>query len=148
MQYNPEELKEILNIYKIESEEIIQGFNDGFLELEKNPTDKSPLKKLFQLAHSLKGASRMIGFNSVQDIAHKIEDILSYWKKEDAEINVESFQVLYEVCDFLGVLIEKCVNQKSNYTDIKVETFFAVLDDFLHANYSPTNKESILMLFY
>ena len=75
MQYNPEELKEILNIYKVESEEIIQSFNDGFLELEKNPTDKSPLKKLFQLAHSLKGASRMIGFNSVQDIAHKLEDI-------------------------------------------------------------------------
>ena len=126
MQYNPEELKEILNIYKVESEEIIQSFNDGFLELEKNPTDKSPLKKLFQLAHSLKGASRMIGFNSVQDIAHKLEDIFSYWKKEEVEINVESFQVIYEVCDFLGVLIEKSVNQKSNYTDVKVEAFLGI----------------------
>ena len=142
MQYNPEELKEILNIYKIESEEIIQSFNDGFLDLEKNPTDKSPLKKLFQLAHSLKGASRMIGFNSVQDIAHKLEDILSYWKKEEVEINVESFQILYEVCDFLGVLIDKCVNQKSNYTDVKVEAFLGILDNFLYENEMPKNNQT------
>ena len=140
MQYNPDELNEILNIYKVESEEIIESFNDGFLDLEKNPTDKTPLKKLFQLAHSLKGASRMIGFNSVQDIAHKLEDILSHWKKDDVEINVESFQVLYEVCDFLGVLIEKSVNQKSNYTDIKVETFLRVLDEFLNEHVPENNQ--------
>lgn len=140
MQYNPEELNEILNIYKVESEEIIESFNDGFLDLEKNPTDKTPLKKMFQLAHSLKGASRMIGFNSVQDIAHKLEDILSHWKKDDVEINVESFQVLYEVCDFLGVLVEKCVNQKSNYTDIKVEAFLGILDDFLKEHVPENNQ--------
>ena len=141
MQYNPEELNEILNIYKVESEEIIQSFNDGFLDLEKNPTDKSPLKKLFQLAHSLKGASRMIGFNSVQDIAHKLEDILSYWKKDDVEIDLESFQILYEVCDFLGVLIEKSVNQKSNYTDEKVVSFLTLLDNFLNENKIPQNTQ-------
>lgn len=134
MQYNPDELNEILNIYKVESEEILQGFNDGFLELEKNPKDKTPLKKLFQLAHSLKGASRMIGFNSVQDISHKLEDILSYWKKDNVEINLESFQIIYEVCDFLGVLIEKSVAQKSNYSDEKVMTFLNLLDNFLIEN--------------
>ena len=131
MQYNPDELNEILNIYKVESEEILQEFNDVFLELEKNQKDKAPLKKLFQLAHSLKGASRMIGFNSIQDIAHKLEDILSYWKQDDIEINVDSFQIIYEVCDFLGVLIDKCVNLKSNYSDEKVLTFISVLENFV-----------------
>ena len=52
MQYNPEELDEILTIFKSESEEIIQSLNDCFLLLEKNPEDKTPLKKLFQLSHS------------------------------------------------------------------------------------------------
>ena len=81
MHYNSDELNEILSIFKSESEEIIQELNDGFMLLEKNPDDKTPLKKLFQLSHSLKGAARMLGFNSIQDIAHKLEDILSYWKK-------------------------------------------------------------------
>lgn len=142
MQYNPEELKEILNIYKVESEEILQGFNDGFLELEKNPKDKTPLKKLFQLAHSLKGASRMIGFNSVQDISHKLEDILSYWKKDDVEINPEFFQTIYEACDFLSVLIDKSVTQKSDYSDEKVMTFLNLLDNFIADNRIVPEKKS------
>ncbi len=134
MQYNPEELNEILNIYKAESEEIIQELNDGFMELEKNPDDKSPLKKLFQLAHSLKGASRMLEINSVQDIAHKLEDILSFWKKDNVIINLDFFQVIYKVCDFLNELVEKSVRQKSNYTDDNVVMFINKLNNFITAN--------------
>ncbi|MCD7779961.1 MAG: Hpt domain-containing protein, partial [Candidatus Gastranaerophilales bacterium] len=116
MQYNPDELNEILNIYKAESEEIIQELNDNFMELEKNPSDKTPLKRLLQLVHSLKGASRMLEFNSVQDISHKFEDMLSYWKKDDAVIKAEFFQVIYKICDYLIELVNKSVELKSNYT--------------------------------
>ena len=134
MQYNPEELNEILNIYKAESEEIIQELNDGFLALEKDPKDKTPLKKLFQLAHSLKGASRMINFKSVQDISHKLEDILSYWKKDDVIINVDSFQVIYEVCDYLTELVDKSVKQKNDFQDDNLVLFINKLDNFIISN--------------
>ncbi len=134
MQYNPEELNEILNIYKAESEEIIQELNDGFLTLEKNPKDKTPLKKLLQLVHSLKGASRMISFTSVQDISHKLEDILSYWKKEDITININSFQLIYEVCDYLTALVEKSVKQKTNYEDKNLLLFINKLNNLINSN--------------
>ena len=134
MQYNPEELNDILNIYKAESDEIIQELNDGFLALEKNPTDKTPIKRLLQLAHSLKGASRMIDFTSIQNIAHKLEDILSYWKKEDIIINVDSFQVIYEACDYLTELVEKSVKQKANFEDANLMIFINKLDNFITSN--------------
>ena len=134
MQYNPEELNEILNIYKAESEEIIQEVNDDFLTLEKNPKDKTPLKKLLQLVHSLKGASRMISFTSVQDISHKLEDILSYWKKEDITININSFQLIYEVCDYLTALVEKSVKQKTNYEDKNLLLFINKLNNLINSN--------------
>ena len=41
MQYNSEELNEILRIFKVEAEEIIQGLNDGIMLLEKNIQDKT-----------------------------------------------------------------------------------------------------------
>lgn len=134
MQYNPEELDEILNIYKVESDEIIQGLNENFLELEKNPSEKSPLKKLFQLSHSLKGASRMIGFNNIQDIAHKLEDVLAYWKNDNVKIDVDSFQIIYEVCDFLSELIEKSVKNKSEIQDNKVLIYINKLNSFINSN--------------
>ena len=123
MQYNSEELNEILRIFKVEAEEIIQGLNDGIMLLEKNIQDKTPLKKLFQLAHSLKGAARMIGFNSIQDIAHKIEDVLTILRKDSVEIRQDYFEVFYRVFDFLSFLVEKSVEQKSNYFDEKVVSF-------------------------
>ncbi len=134
MQYNPEEYNEILNIFKAESEEIIQEINDNFLILEKNTEDKTPLKKLFQLAHSLKSAARMIGFNSIQDIAHKLEDILTYWKNDSVKINPDFFEEIYKICDFIGELIVKSVEKKSDYYDEKVMIFIKTLDNFITDN--------------
>ena len=134
MQYNPEEFEEILNIFKAESEEIIQKLNDRFMELEKKPEDKTPIKELFQLAHSLKGGARMIGFNGVQDISHKLEDILSYWKEDNAEINTDFFQVIYKVCDFLSELVEKSVRKKADCKDENVVVFLDKLNDFISNN--------------
>jgi two-component system chemotaxis sensor kinase CheA len=134
MQYSPEEFNEILNIYKAEAEEIIQELNDGFLLLEKNPEDKTPLKKLFQLAHSLKGASRMIAFNTIQNIAHKIEDILSFWKKDEVKINLDYFQIIYESCDMLTDLIDKSVKQKSDYHTLNTDELLKKLDNLIVSN--------------
>ena len=131
MQYNQDEFFEILNIFKAESEEIIQSLNDGFLELEKNTTDKTPLKRLFQLSHSLKGAARMIGFNNVQNLAHKLEDVLSYWKIEENIIDISSFQTIYQVCDLLSELIEKSVVKQSDYADVRVDVFLEQLNSIL-----------------
>ena len=143
MQYNPEEMDEILKIYGSESEEIIQELNDNFLLLEKNPNDKTPLKKLFQLAHSLKGASRMIGFNTIQDIAHKLEDILSFWEQDDVAINVDMFEEIYNVCDFLLELIRKSVADKAEYNDRNVAVFINKLDNFITFNSMIPEKKEI-----
>lgn len=131
MQYNPEEFSEILNIFKVESEEIIEELNDGFLMLEKDPDDKTPLKKLFQLAHSLKGAARMIGFNSIQDLSHKLEDVFSYWKKDNVKIDNSSFQIFYDICDLLNEVISKAVNAQSDVYSEKVMIAMNSLDNFI-----------------
>ena len=133
MNYNPEEYKEILSIFKAESEEIIQSLNDGFMELEKDPEDKTPIKKLFQSAHSIKGAARMLGFNGIQDIAHKLEDILTFWKKDGIKIDADSFDIIYDVCDFLLDAVSKSVQQQSDYYDINFAKVLTELDSFIQA---------------
>ncbi len=148
MQYNPEEFEEILNIFKAESEEIIQKLNDRFMELEKKPDDKTPIKELFQLAHSLKGGARMIGFNGVQNISHKLEDILSYWKNDNVKIKTDFFQVIYKACDFLYELVEKSVSQKEDCKDENVTVFLNKLDDFITHNAVIADENSAKPLDY
>lgn len=131
MHYNSDEFEEIINIFSSESEEIIQELNDNFLLLEKNIEDKTPLKKLLQLSHSLKGSARMLGFNGIQNIAHKLEDILSFWKQENVQINKDTLQIIYETCDYLAVLVKKCVELKSDYCDEKSSELILELDKIL-----------------
>ena len=131
MHYNSDEFEEIINIFSSESEEIIQELNDNFLLLEKNIEDKTPLKKLLQLSHSLKGSARMLGFNGIQNIAHKLEDILSFWKQENIHINKDTLQIIYETCDYLAVLVKKCVELKSDYCDEKSNELILELDKIL-----------------
>ncbi len=134
MQYNPDEYDEILNIFKSESEEIIQELNNNFLELEKSPQNKTPIKRLLQLAHSLKGASRMLGFNNVQDISHKLEDILSYWKNDNVVIKTDSFQIIYDTCDFLSELLSECIKNKSDRNNPKIPNILNKLGNLIFSD--------------
>ena len=74
--FSDEEFEEILNIFQSEADEITSRFNDTLIQLEKNPSSSETLNILFRNAHSLKGASRMVGFNNIQKLAHSIEDVL------------------------------------------------------------------------
>lgn len=141
MQYNPEELKEILNIFKAESDEIIQELNDEMLIFEQNQADKEKLKKILQLLHSLKSAARMLGYNGIQDVAHKLEDVVSAWKTEKDEINPNCFEEIYKVFDLLGFWVAKSVETKGNYITIETEETIKKLDSFIKKEHSENTKE-------
>ena len=65
-----------MSIFQVESEEILERIFEHLLSLESNPKDRELCATLYRELHSLKGAIRMVGFNNIQNIIHKIEDIL------------------------------------------------------------------------
>lgn len=115
MDFLPEEFEEILNIFRGETEEIIQKMNNNLLQLENTPDNKDLLVYLFRDAHSLKGAARMIGFNNIQRLAHKTEDVLGLAKENKIEINREISDALYKATDLLSDLIQESVKLKKEY---------------------------------
>ena len=118
MDFLPEEFEEILNIFRGETEEIIQKLNNNLLQLETDPTNKDLIIYLFRDAHSLKGAARMIGFNNIQRLAHKAEDVLGLAKENRILINSEISDALYKAMDLLSSLIQESVKiKKEYYTD-------------------------------
>ena len=89
MEFQANELNEILNIFQQESSEIISSMDEKLLKLEKDSKNKELAMHLFRDAHSLKGSARMLGFNDIQNLAHKIEDIISLIKEEKLKISKE-----------------------------------------------------------
>ena len=121
MNFQDDELKEILNIFRVESEEIIERLNNTLLELEKSPSNKDLIVFLFREAHSLKGAARMIGFSKTQDIAHKIEDILGLAKEDKLELTSEISDVMYKSVDIISKIISASI-EKGKEIDTEDET--------------------------
>lgn len=128
MDFLPEETDEILNIFREETEEIIQKLNNNLLQLETAPNDKEKLVFMFRDAHSLKGAARMIGFNNIQRLAHKIEDVLGLAKEKKLKIDREISDVLYKSTDLLSFLIENSVKMKKEYYTDDIQKYIENID--------------------
>ena len=109
MEFQNDELIEILNIFRVESEEIVTRLNDNLMALEKSPANKDLIILLFRDAHSLKGASRMIGFTATQNLAHKLEDTLGLAKEDKLAITPQIADVMYKTVDLISKIIEQSI---------------------------------------
>lgn len=132
MDFLPEEFEEILNIFRGETEEIIQKMNNNLLQLESSPNNKELLVYLFRDAHSLKGAARMIGFNNIQRLAHKAEDVLGLAKENKIDINRELSDALYKATDLLSELIQESVKIKREYYSDDIQKHIDYIDSLIN----------------
>jgi two-component system chemotaxis sensor kinase CheA len=63
--------------FRPEARELLDQFAKGVLELEKSGTSAAAVQRLLRLAHTLKGAARVVKQSEIADRAHAIEDALS-----------------------------------------------------------------------
>jgi two-component system chemotaxis sensor kinase CheA len=67
---------EILEIFREESIERLDGMVEILLALESGPAPADALNSLFRHAHSIKGSAGMVGVSEAQLIARALEDVL------------------------------------------------------------------------
>ena len=127
MEFQKEELEEILNIFQQESSEIISSMDDKLLKLENNPNDSELAMQLFRDAHSLKGSARMLGFCDIQNIAHKIEDIINFVKEYGMKLETSTTDTISEALSFISFLINETVKLKEEFKSDKTEKFIEKL---------------------
>ena len=128
---NDNNTQELMNIFQVESEEILERIFDELSSLEKKPEDKELTAALYRNLHSIKGAVRMVGFNNIQMIVHKIEDIF------DA-VNTTGFKLNSELIN----LIEKSLELVSDYLQKSISEGREIIDDKFNSTMS--NLEYII----
>lgn len=97
--------KEFLQTFRAEAEERLRNLAEGLLILENAPGDEELLKKLFREAHTLKGAAGMMGFDTVRDLSHRVEDLLSSVQKGQITLNKKRADILLETLDRIEELL-------------------------------------------
>jgi len=69
--------KDPYRYFRIEARDLLDQLGRGVLALEKNSSDAQAVPKLLRLAHTLKGAARVVKQREIADAAHAIEEVLA-----------------------------------------------------------------------
>ena len=128
MDFLDDELDEILNIFQQESGEILQSMDKNLFALEKDPKNLDIVIRLARDIHSLKGSARMLGFSNIQNVAHKIEDVLGLIKEGRAEALDDVTDTISEALSHIQILINKTVENKKEYITDDTKEFLEKLD--------------------
>ena len=123
--------KEMFAIFQSESEEIVDRLFNTLFALEKTPANKELILSAYQDLHSIKGAVKMVGFNNIQIIFHKMEDIF------DA-VNNDKFQLDNDVIRLMLGALESA----SKYLQESIKNCREIVDEELSVTIS--NLEYIL----
>ncbi len=72
--------KDQYKYFRIEAGELLEGLNQAVLELERGGSRKDVVGRLLRLAHTLKGASRVVKQPGIAECAHAIEDAFAPYR--------------------------------------------------------------------
>src|ERR1700756_4662090 len=88
--------------FRPEARELVDQFAKGILELEKNGGSAAAVQHLLRLAHTLKGAARVVKQTEIAERAHAIEDTLSPLRERGAGLAREHIDAVLEHLDRIG----------------------------------------------
>lgn len=113
------DLDQYMGMFMDEAKEHLQVLNECLLRLEANPNEKSSLDEIFRSAHTLKGMSATMGFHSVAELTHEMENVLDKLRKDTLEVNEDIVNLLFACVDSLEKMVEDISNSGGAEFDIK-----------------------------
>lgn len=113
-----DDMKEIIDEFMIEAEEIIAKLDADMVKLEKQSDDLNLLNEIFRGAHTIKGTSGFLGFDRLSEFTHKMEDVLNKLRKGEITINADIMDVLLESIDTLKGLLEETKSKGEAVIDL------------------------------
>ena len=124
-----DDMKEIIDEFMIEAEEIIAKLDADMVKLEKQSNDLNLLNEIFRGAHTIKGTSGFLGFDRLSEFTHKMEDVLNKLRKGEITINADIMDVLLESIDTLKRLLEETKSKGKAQLDLsKIKSKLIAVD--------------------
>jgi len=104
----------------MEARENLEELERQFIKLEGNQKNKSAVKEIFRIMHTIKGNAMGLGLDAVADLSHVMEDVMSAIKDGKVELDDKLFQLLFRGNDKLTSLINAIqTGEKVSFLGIK-----------------------------
>jgi two-component system chemotaxis sensor kinase CheA len=119
------DLSKYAALFVAESREHLKACNSSLLVWEEEPEAVEPVDRLFRAIHTIKGMAATMGYGSLADLAHHVENLLDVLRQGRLRPQSSIFQLLFRAVDTLGRAVEAAAAGKEEAGDA---TLIAELD--------------------
>ena len=133
----PEQQQRIMGYFIEEAKDHLNTIEQGLLNLQTTIRDPEKANEVFRAAHSVKGGAAMLGIESIQKTAHRMEDYFKVLKESSPVVDRTLETMFLRVSDGLKDLLEQLegpfglTQEKAQEIMTGVEPVFGQLDDHL-----------------
>ena len=98
---------EVMSYFAPEAQEYLESLEAQLLRLENEQHNPEVIDQLFRTAHTLKGSAYTVGFQSIGDLTHYIEDFMGAVREDRVKILPEHTDVLLRSVDVVRQLMRR-----------------------------------------
>jgi two-component system chemotaxis sensor kinase CheA len=96
------DLHELFQTYIVEAEECLASIEEGLVKLEQSPDDVALIDEIFRAAHTFKGNSSSLGFQSLAQFSHVVEELLDRVRQSQQHAGEELISLLLRAVDIMN----------------------------------------------
>jgi chemotaxis protein histidine kinase CheA len=123
--------QKILGYFIEEAKEHLETLEQGLMELNTVVRDPERINEMFRAAHSIKGGSAMLGYNSIQKTAHRLEDCFKILKEHEVLVDQKLEHLFLNGYETLNKLLTKLESPFGLQDDEAEEITQAAEPDFI-----------------
>jgi chemosensory pili system protein ChpA (sensor histidine kinase/response regulator) len=98
---------EVLSYFAPEAQEYLESLEAQLLRLDKEQQNSELINQLFRTAHTLKGSAYTVGFQSIGDLTHYVEDFMGAVRDGRVKILPGHTDVLLRSVDVVRLLMRR-----------------------------------------
>ncbi len=99
-------MNEVIREFLIETNENLAQLDIDLVTLEKDPTERETLARVFRTLHTVKGTAGFLGLQKLQAVAHAAENLLGKLREGKLIFNAEIASALLTVVDAVRKMLE------------------------------------------
>jgi two-component system, chemotaxis family, sensor kinase CheA len=113
-----EEMKEIIESFFVETEELLDSLGQDLVKLDQENLDSDLLNGIFRSVHTIKGTSSFLGFGKMSELAHESETIFNRFRKGELQVTSEKMDVIFEAYDILKSILQQIKAEMNDEVDL------------------------------
>ena len=130
--------RELMQLFQTESDDIIERIFTNLYALEKTPANRELISSVYRDLHSLKGAVRMVGYNNIQLIIHKMEDIFDAVNDSKAGLEQNHINLISRSLEIVAKYIQDSIRNNREIIDDDYKSTLSSLEYILDVDMQDT----------